>query len=145
MKQNESKDKAVNWKQFEKMKGEVVQTNDANIFRFEEAGQSFIGKYLNSEIINFGQGDPFIAFSFDTEKGIISFSGGVSFESNMRLINKNSIIRVTYIGKVKTATKGRKVNKYTVELLSGSINKEEREKLKKEISERIKSKIKVKK
>lgn len=135
---------AVDFKKFAKMKGEIVTGSNKDIFKFTEAGQSFIGKYLKHETISFGGGDPFEAFDFLTETGEQSFSGGVSFAQAMELVEIGSIIRVTYQGKVKTTTKGRKVNKYIVELLAGKVNEKARAAQKSRIDKIMKEKAAAK-
>lgn len=130
------KESSINWKQFEKMKGEVINGSNKNVFKFEEKEQFFIGKYLGKETIS-GQNNDFESFDFETESGNIAFSGGMSFADSMRMIKPGAFIRVTFKGKKKTGA-GHKVNIYVIEWLGGTPIDT---KMKKQISEEIKAKV----
>lgn len=125
--------KAINWKELEKKQGEVVSTGSgANVIELSK-GEHFIGKFLGTEEIKIGDKEPFTSLQFETEKGKQAISGS-SLVQQMRMINKNSIVRVTFTGTKKTNS-GNKVKQFTVEALSpNAINEKEREKIKKEIA-----------
>jgi len=130
----------INWKELAKKQGEVVSTGTGVDVISISKGESFIGKFLGTEEITIGDKDPFTSLQFETEKGKQSISG-MSLVQQMRMINVNSIVRVTNTGKKRTNA-GHKVNQFSVELLQGSINVKEKEKIKKEIQEAVKNKAK---
>lgn len=136
--------KEINWKELEKKQGKVVSTGSgANVIHLEK-GESFLGQYIGSEQVQIADNEPFTSFKFLTEKGEQAFSGGMSFASQMRMVNINSIIRVTFTGKKKTAS-GFKANQYTIELLVGEVNEKEKKKIQQEIQDAMKKKKSTKK
>jgi hypothetical protein len=132
----------IDWKALEKAKGEVVTTGTANVIDLGK-GDSFIGKYLGTEQIQIGDKDPFTSLHFETEKGVQSISG-MQLVQQMRMIELNSIVRVTKSGTKKTAS-GNKCGQFTVELLQGKVNEKEKEAIKKEIQAAVAKKNKSKK
>lgn len=130
----------INWKELEKTQGEVVSSGSgANVILLEK-GESFIGKFLGTEQIEIGDKEPFTSLQFETEKGNQCISG-MHLVQLMRMINVGSFVRVTNTGKKKT-NNGNRVNTFSVELLKGSVNEKEKEKIKKEITEAVKNKKK---
>lgn len=82
----------------------LVKRSQGEKFKFENEGDSLVGHYLGSEIIEIN-GEPATKHNFSTSRGLVSPLGSADLNSQLNDVPSGMMTKVVYTGKKTIVSK----------------------------------------